>query len=93
MNEFEAKNESTSQENRAHFLRRLGKLAAVGLGMALFTASSASAADACCRDDTCTNTCAQGYNKYRCYDSCINDECCVCLANTEPCRTVICRCR
>jgi hypothetical protein len=71
---------------RAGFVKRLGKMAAVGLGVALVPATKALAADLiCCRSTFCdaecfgSGCCPYGY---RCPSLCAS--CCACRTDPFP---------
>jgi hypothetical protein len=70
---------------RAGFVKRLGKLAAIGLGIALVPATSAQAIlFKCCRDTSCdgpcTSCCYPHVVGYRCPSNpCAS--CCICFSS------------
>jgi hypothetical protein len=70
---------------RGRFLGRLGKTAAIGLGIALVPARALAGRPQshthCCKDDTCPS-CQSGI-RYRCSGTC--PECCTCLNETQMC--------
>jgi len=66
--------------SRGGFIRRMGKLAAIGLGVSLVPAQAARAQSSyCCRDPECgVDLCGSGYHGYKCWDNCSGGStCCV----------------
>ena len=68
---------------RKGFVRKLGAMAAIGLGVALVPARSAFAAqNECCPDSThCSGSCPPGYRLHLCQIGC--GGCCACLTQTS----------
>lgn len=72
--------------NRRNFLRQVGKTIAVGLGVALLPAASASAApllQSCCRS-TC-KSCPTGQHAYTCLANGGCARCCICSSSSQNC--------
>jgi hypothetical protein len=78
---------SEETTTRAGFVKRLGKLAAVGLGVALVPATNALGASiACCRSADCDaqcQLCCPGTRGYRCPANPCGG-CCVCQGSSIP---------
>jgi hypothetical protein len=72
---------------RAGFVKRLGKMAAIGLGIALVPATNAQAIlFKCCRDTSCDSGCTPfpGTHGFRCPSNpCAS--CCTCLSQSSGC--------
>lgn len=87
-------NENDRKENQAtrgQFIRRVGKLTLVGLGISLMPAASAFATNQCCYNE-CRTDCPSGRRPYLCSDSCSGNSCCVCLEEQANCVTFPCAC-
>jgi hypothetical protein len=75
---------------RGSFLRRVAKLTAIGLGVALVPATNAWAPqDQCCPYSGCTG-CPTGQRGFLCNGSC--GGCCACLTDTSCFFTSKCPC-
>ena len=64
--------------SRGRFFRRIGKLTAIGLGIAAVPAqlARAEAGAYCCRDSSC-GECSPGVYAFKCWDNCSGTTCCV----------------
>lgn len=82
--------EGEHQTDRGRFLKRVGKMAAVGLGLALIPAQAAYAASECCPDSSCPG-CPGGQFPVRCTDTCHSVSCCSCSTQNQ-CHGVPCPC-
>lgn len=75
--------------SRGRFIRNLGKLAAIGVGIALVPAqmARAEAGTYCCRDPECgANLCNPGQHGFKCWDSCTGGTCCVGCPGFSDCQ-------
>jgi hypothetical protein len=82
--------------DRRGFLRRLGKMPAVGIGVAAVPAATAFARDVPTVGGCCPHFffgCTYPTQPYRCYDSCVDMSCDVCIyRNPYECFTLPCAC-
>lgn len=75
--------------SRGRFIKNLGKLAAIGVGVALVPAQAARSETGtyCCRDPECgENACNPGSHAFKCWDSCTGDTCCVGCPGFSDCQ-------
>jgi hypothetical protein len=87
--------DSTIEEaptNRRGFLRKLGALAAVGLGAAMIPAKALAQPAFCCYKPSC-GSCPGGYYAWYCSGGC-SGQCCICLTRNPNlgCFYVNCPC-
>lgn len=77
-----AEEQPAGRSTRSHVLRRIGQTLAVGIGVSLVPATSASAQGGhCCPDSTCP-TCHTG-RRFRCFSS--GTTCCCCITGHTAC--------
>src|SRR6266496_1142283 len=87
------KTESDPRTTRARFLRRVGALAAVGLGASTFARSAHAQPTICCLNSSqCPSGCGpQGTSPgWWCTGAC--GGCCLCLDTTDNCKSFNCPC-
>lgn len=76
-----------SRSSRGSFLRKIGTMMAIGLGVAVIPGNAFAQSGRCCPREC--RTCTSG-NPYEC-DGCGNT-CCLCLDRTDPCFNTPCPC-
>jgi hypothetical protein len=80
--------EAEALSSRRGFLRKLGLMTAVGLGVALVPAREARAESSFCCKDTSCGSCPPGSYQYFCHDNCTGTTCCSGCVSTwgDPCQ-------
>ena len=88
----EVASDADERSTRGSFVRQLGKMVAVGVGIALLPVKEAQAFVGGCCPDWCRWDCTAGSQPWQCYDSCAEISCCVCLVHSPGCFTLPCAC-